>query len=593
MSSTPRWQQRLRAPQIKAWSLLGHPVSWARDRDRGVLLANLSGRFEVYAFDASSRPAKLRQVTDRPQGTVGCAIDPDGDDVFWFDDQAGDEIGRWRRQPFDGGAETVLLADLPPAYGSGIVARRGGSAVVGRGVDDGLELVVVAADGRGEVVYRSPEHARLVDADDHVAAISHPPNDDYLHPIVRVVDLSSGGIVAELEDEGLGLEPIGFSPAGDRRLLVAHSRHDRNGLLIWSPDTDVVEEVVVDVAGDVSGEWLSDAGGLLLVSSLDGRHGLWRLDLGSGSVDPLAEPHGVVDRCSPRKDGTVQALVESAAEPPRIIEVGDGPVVVLAGEPPAPSVPADDVFAVGPAGRVHGFLHRPEVGSAPFPTVFLVHGGPTDQDRDEYLPLTAALVDAGYAVVRVNYRGSTGYGRRWRDALVTRLGAIELEDVGAVRTSLEASGIVDPARVAMVGGSWGGFLTLFALGVEPDRWSAGVAFVPVADFALSQEDQPAFMTAYDHVLFGGTLEELPTEYRNASPLTYVEAVRSPVLVTAGANDPRCPPRATDTYVDRLRARDHDVVYLRRDTGHASYDNERRVEEIGLALEFLESRMPAR
>jgi dipeptidyl aminopeptidase/acylaminoacyl peptidase len=145
--------------------------------------------------------------------------------------------------------------------------------------------------------------------------------------------------------------------------------------------------------------------------------------------------------------------------------------------------------------------------------------------------------------------------------------------------------------VAIVGGSWGGYLTLFALGTEPDRWSAGVALVPLADFAMSQEDQPAFMTAYDHVLFGGTLEEMPDEYRAASPLTYVDEVRSPVLITAGANDPRCPPRPTDTYVERLRDRDHDVVYIRKDTGHASYDNELLVDEIGLMLEFLESRHP--
>jgi dipeptidyl aminopeptidase/acylaminoacyl peptidase len=242
---------------------------------------------------------------------------------------------------------------------------------------------------------------------------------------------------------------------------------------------------------------------------------------------------------------------------------------------------------------VHSFLHRPDVGSAPFRTVFVVHGGPTAQDLDEYRPLVAALVDAGYAVVRVNYRGSTGYGRAWRDALVSRLGAIEMEDIGAVREALEADGVIDPAQVAMVGGSWGGYLTLFALGVEPDRWSAGVAFVPLADFAMSQEDQPAFVTAWDHVLFGGTLDEMPDEYRAASPLTYVDAVRAPVLITAGASDPRCPPRATDTYVDRLREREHDVVYVRKDTGHASYDNERLVEEIGLTLEFLESHMPAR
>jgi acetyl esterase/lipase len=547
----------------------------------------------VYAFDASSRPAQLRQVTDRPQGTVGCAIAPDGNDVFWFDDQDGDELGRWQRQPFGGGEESLLLADLAPAYAKGIVTRRGGGAVVGRDVDDGFELAVASASGLGGVVYRSPEHARLLEADDDVAAISHPPDGDLFHPTVRVVDLSDGRIVAELDDQGLGVTPIAFSPARDRRLLVAHSRHDRKGLLIWSPDADAVHEVVVDLDGDVSGQWLPDASGLLLVSSLDGRDVLYKLDLASGSLDRLAAPCGVVDEYSPRNDGTVQALVESSVEPPRIVEIGGEPIVVFDGKPPAPSVPAEDVYANGPAGRVHAFLHRPDVGSAPFPTVFAVHGGPTAQDLDEYLPLTAALVDAGYAVVRVNYRGSTGYGRAWRDALVARLGAIEMEDIGAVRTSLEADGIIDPANVAVVGASWGGYLTLFALGVEPDRWSAGIAFVPLADFAMSQEDQPAWMTAYDHVLFGGTLDEMPDEYRTASPLNYVDAVRSPVLITAGANDPRCPPRTTDAYVDRLREREHDVVYVRKDTGHASYDNERRVEEIGLTLEFLESRMPAR
>ena len=442
-------------------------------------------------------------------------------------------------------------------------------------------------------MYRSAEHASLIDADDRVAAISHPPDGDLFHPIVRVVDLGNGDVVAELDDDGLGATPIAFSPVGDGRLLVSHSRHDRAGLLIWSPATGEIEEILVELPGDVNGTWLPDGSGLLLVVSLDGRDRIHRLDLATGTVEALESPGGVVDAYSVRNDGTVQALVESAADAPTLVEIGGDPIVVFDGEPPAPSVPAESIHADGPAGRVHAFLHRPTTGDAPYPTVFAVHGGPTAQDLDAYQPRVATLVDAGYAVVRVNYRGSTGYGRRWRDALVARLGAIEMEDIGAVRNHLVAEGIVDPDRLAMIGGSWGGFMTLFALGVEPEAWSAGVALVPLADFAISQEDQPAFMTAYDHALFGGTLEELPDEYRAASPLTYVDAVRSPLLITAGANDPRCPPRATDVYVERLRARGHDVVYVRKDTGHASYDNERLVEEIGLALDFLESRLPPR
>ena len=94
----PRWEQRLRAPQLRSGSLLGPGVAWARDADRGVVLSNLPGRFEVYAFDASLRPARLRQVTNRPQGTIGAAIAPDGEYVLWFDDVDGDEVGQTGRR---------------------------------------------------------------------------------------------------------------------------------------------------------------------------------------------------------------------------------------------------------------------------------------------------------------------------------------------------------------------------------------------------------------------------------------------------------------------------------------------------------------
>ncbi len=566
-------------------------MSWASDIDRGVLLSNVSGRFEVFAFDATRRPADLRQVTDRSQGTVGAAVAPDGEHVLWFDDRDGDEVGRWRRQPFAGGAETVLLPELPATFGSGLVARRGGGAVVGRTDDVGFAIAVADVAGCGSVVYESPDQSTLVDVDGQVAVISRAPDGDLMHPVVCIVDLLSGGVVAELADPGLGLRPVAFSPVGDGRVLAAHTRHDRTGLLVWSPSTGEVDEVQVDLDGDVNGRWLHDASGLLLIVSLDGRDSIHRFDFATGSTSRVPSPRGVVTEVSARRNGSIHALVDSAEQSPRLVELGGDRLVEFAKEP-APSVPCESIEAEGPGGRVHAFLHRPLIGAAPYPTVFMVHGGPPMQDTDRWSPVTAALVDAGYAVVRVNYRGSTGYGRKWRDALIARLGAIELEDIDAVRDRLEANGFVDPNRIAVAGASWGGYLTLFALGVEPDRWAAGVALVPLADFAMSQQDQPAFMTAEDHALFGGTLEELPDAYRAASPLTYVDAVQAPVLITAGTNDPRCPPRPTDEYVSRLRARNADVVYQRNETGHQPYDDDRVVEQVRLMLDFLTSRMPA-
>src|SRR3712207_9003496 len=108
-------------------------------------------------------------------------------------------------------------------------------------------------------------------------------------------------------------------------------------------------------------------------------------------------------------------------------------------------------------------LFRSE-GAPPYGTAFLVHGGPEAADDDSYRARRAAYVDAGYAVVHVNYRGSTGYGSAWRDALTGRPGLTELEDVAAVYDALAAEGFLDPSRALISGGSWGGVLTLLAPG---------------------------------------------------------------------------------------------------------------------------------
>jgi dipeptidyl aminopeptidase/acylaminoacyl peptidase len=266
-------------------------------------------------------------------------------------------------------------------------------------------------------------------------------------------------------------------------------------------------------------------------------------------------------------------------------------LVVLPGPVPAPVGPVADVYVEGPSGRIHALVHQPAGRSAPYPTVFMPHGGPTAQDLDVWNDRVAALVDCGYAVVRVNYRGSTGYGAAWRDALHRQLGFIELEDIGAVRDYLERTGVVDPPRVSIVGGSWGGFLTLMALGTQPDRWRSGAAMVPLADQVTAAEDSPSFMKAYDAALMGGTIEELPDAYRAASPITYAEAVIAPLFVTAGENDPRCPVRQVDTYVQRLRDLGKTVRYERSATGHWLPDVDMRVAEMRRLVEFLAETLP--
>jgi dipeptidyl aminopeptidase/acylaminoacyl peptidase len=192
--------------------------------------------------------------------------------------------------------------------------------------------------------------------------------------------------------------------------------------------------------------------------------------------------------------------------------------------------------------------------------------------------------------VQVNYRGSTGYGSEWRDALEGRVGLTELEDVKAVRDWAVSSGLADPSKLVLTGGSWGGYLTLLGLGTQPEDWTVGVAVVPVADYFAAYEDEMEGLQAFDRSLFGGSPAEVPERYRQSSPLTYVERVTAPVLILAGENDPRCPIRQIDNYLGRLASLDKPHEIYRYDAGHGSLVVEERIKqfaaEMGFAMKHL-------
>jgi dipeptidyl aminopeptidase/acylaminoacyl peptidase len=188
--------------------------------------------------------------------------------------------------------------------------------------------------------------------------------------------------------------------------------------------------------------------------------------------------------------------------------------------------------------------------------------------------------------VHVNYRGSTGYGSAWRDAIEGRPGLTELEDVAAVHDWAVQSGLADPQKCVVAGASWGGYLTLLAMGTQPERWAVGAAGVPVADYLAAYEDEMEPLRAFDRALFGGSPEELPDLYRECSPMTYVDEVRAPVLVWAGENDPRCPIRQIDNYLDALAERKVPYEEYRYDAGHGSLVVAETVKQVAIEVFFV-------
>jgi dienelactone hydrolase len=573
-----RWRARFTATRMSR-------PHWARDApDRNVYTSNATGTTEVYAWDRATDTH--RQVTDRRSGTHLAELPPDAEAVWWFADTDGDEFGRWVAEPFAGRAPDAEPACAVPGvedgYPAGLeIGRR--LVAIGTSTDDGTRIWLcprdgAARDGSARVVYAHTEDASVgaLSDDETLLAISHSEHGDSRHPAVRVVRTADGGAVAEKSDgPGLGLTALTFAPVpGDQRLLLLHERRGREELLIWNVATDAETELAIDLPGELVADFTPDARALLVWHTHAARTRLHRYDLATGALTALDTAPGCVGSADVRPDGTVEYSCSSAAQPPTVRALHpDGTDRVLLtppGEPAPGSVPVEDLWVDGPGGRVHALVARPRDVGGPAPAVVSLHGGPHAADEDRFSAFRALWVDAGFVVVEVNYRGSTGYGSAWRDAIEGRPGLTELEDVAAVLDACVAAGTVDPARVVVEGWSWGGYLALLAAGTLPTRWAGVLAGVPVADYLAAYADEMEQLRAFDRALFGGSPETRPEVYRASSPLTYVHEVTAPVLVLAGENDPRCPIRQVDTYLAALAA-GAKVPYevSRFDAGHGS------------------------
>jgi dienelactone hydrolase len=587
-----RWRARFTAARTSR-------PDWARDApDRNVYTSNATGTVEVYAWDR--RTGGHRQVTDRRAGTHLATLPPDGETVWWFADTDGDEFGHWVAEPFAGRPATAhrpsgavpALPGVEDGYPAGLEIGRG-LVAVGTSTDDGTRIWLGERGGPARVVYAHAEDAGVgaLSDDETLLAISHSEHGDSRHPAIRVVRTADGSAVAEKSDgPGRGLTPLTFAPVpGDQRLLLLHERRGREELLVWDVEAGTETELVIDLPGELAADFTPDARALLVWHTHAARTRLHRYDLATGRLTDLPTAAGCVGSADVRPDGTVEYSCSSAAQPPTVRALhtdGTDRVLLVPPGPRAPgSVPVEDLWVDGPGGPVHALIARPEGATEPGPAVVSLHGGPHAADEDRFSAVRALWVDAGFAVVEVNYRGSTGYGSTWRDAIEGRPGLTELEDVAAVVDACAAQGIVDPQRTVVEGWSWGGYLALLAAGTQPERWAGALAGVPVADYLTAYADEMEQLRAFDRALFGGSPADRPDAYRASSPLTYVDAVTAPVLVLAGENDPRCPIRQVDNYLDALAAREAAYEVSRFDAGHGSLVVEETMRHAATEIAF--------
>jgi pimeloyl-ACP methyl ester carboxylesterase len=590
--TAPAWERRFRA------ALTFFPDWSNRAPDRAVYASNDSGVWQVHAWDVAA--GTRRRVTDHPVGLLDGKPTLDGEGVLWFQDETGDESGQWLVQPFHGGETRPFLEGVPHAWSEGL-AQAPGIVAVGTSGRDGFAVYVSLDGGPARELCRSPESLRLgsvdeggflrgaLSADGALLCLEHAEHGDLIHPALRVVDARSGETRDELVDENMSLQAKCWSPlAGDQRLAFDHERAGETRPGLWNLESGERTDLAVNLEGEVYvHDWWPDGSALLLVNLFEGRSRLFRYELASGALVRVPSEPGFVWKARVRPDGRVW-FVHEQGHRQRVAFDDRGTELV----PPATRAPETRPYNSwqfeNPHGqRVHGFYVTPEDSGEPFPVLMFVHGGPTSLDLDRWQPEVQAYVDAGFAVGLVNYRGSIGYGREWRDVLIGDIGRPELEDVNAGLADLVARGIADPGRAVVGGHSWGGYVTLLELGKHPELWTCGVAGVPVGDYEDGYEELSPLLQAYDRALLGGKEpKDLPDLMRDRNAINFADEVRAPVLFLIGRNDSRCPYRQAMRYVEKLAARGHPHEVYVFETGHGSFDVEERIRQVRAVLAFL-------
>lgn len=562
-----------------------------------VFITNITGVPQAWAMPAAG--GWPRQLTFADARVAGLATSPTDPALVVFSrDDGGNERMQLHVVDPSGHAERDLVVD------SSVIHRFGDFGPDGswfafcdnrrNGIDFDLFVRSLQGEERLVVELEGWNVVAEVDGEGERALVGHfSSNTD---GSVWLVDLSDGS-VEDLtpHDDPTFHSPVGFAPDGAVLVVSDRGGEFRRGYAIRSSGWDAIGPADADVDGLVLRH------GLAAIAWNDsGRSRVAWLDPDTLEMaGEIAIPLGVAGGMDPAPDGSAMTMtVSGAVSPADVWQVGAGETVPerltyssTAGLDPGGFV-LPELISVRSfdALEVPAWVYRPRDVEKP-PVVVSVHGGPEAQERPGFNPVYQYLVASGFAVVAPNVRGSAGYGKSYLALDDVELRMDSVADLAAVgQWALDASEFGD--RLAVMGGSYGGFMVLASLAVNPELWAAGVDIVGIANFVTFLENTGSYRRALREAEYG-SLDRDREFLESISPTSMVDRIEAPLLVIHGANDPRVPLDEATQIVERLEALGREVELLVfDDEGHGIVKLVNRRIAYGRIAEFLADRLRA-
>ena len=577
------------------------------DGDRVLFVSNISGQFNLWSVELDGGwPDQLTNFTDN--SVRGVAVRDDGT-ILFHADHDGDEFHQLYRIPADGGWPVQLTGreQVQHELSSGSWAPDGKSFAFSSNMR-------TPTDGEVFIWREGEEEPRYLFGEGMYAfAVSFSPDGSKLLAVelrsntdvsIWVIDVGTGDATeATPHDEDAKFLPGPWARDGSGFYLLTDEGREFTGLAFHSLGTgertwvETPERDVEEVTGSQDGRvlaWIENADGWAEVRVRD-------LERGLDLPEPRL-PRGAVSilgsGLSLSADGSRLAIVyESPLRPAEVFVVdtatGDGlPVTesraagLSALELQEPALVSYESFD---GRQIPAWLYTPE-GDGPFPFGLLIHGGPEAQERPLYRPYVQYLLSRGIGVLATNIRGSTGYGKTYQKLIHHDWGGGDLEDWRHAAEWLKRQPFVDSDRLAVFGGSYGGFATLTCVTRLPEYWKAAVDIVGPSNLLTFVRAVPPQWLRFMAQWVGDpdTEEEF---LRERSPITYVDQVRAALLVIQGAKDPRVVKSESDQMVERLRELDREVDYVVfEDEGHGFTRYANDVHAYRLTCDWLESHL---
>ncbi|WP_126176688.1 S9 family peptidase [Tsuneonella rigui] len=579
--------------------------TWSADGKHVFLVTNLTGRYNIWRTDADgSWPLQITQSNDSQSGL---APSVDGKWLYFVQDNGGDEYYDIFRVPTDGGAverltQTAELSErgLIPGGADGTMAL-----LVKKKSEAQSNVAVMDASGKIRVLTQEAdpqlEWSPRVWTDGGKTIFANREEIDSTSSEVWQIDAASGKATRLLGKADTIYAVHDVSPDGQWLAVTTDQDTGRLHAGLYNRATKQWNWLKPIIWDQTAIRFTRDGKALLAESSDDMRTTLVRHDIASGAETALNMPGGLnfaagSDARSP--DGRSLMVMHMGANTSGELysyDLQDNSLkqltrlAVASLSPTALPTSQMVTYKSFDGTLVSALVTMPAnlKRDGANPAIVVPHGGPTGKTEDYFDDVAAALASRGYIVIAPNFRGSTGYGRPFQLANYDDLGGGDLKDTVAAKQFLVDTGYVDPKRVGIFGGSYGGFMTLMALAKTPDEFAAGVQWFGIINWRTMYRDMDEVLKAYLRGLMG-TPASNPAGYDRASPLTYIAQAKAPLLTIQGENDIRVPKGQAQEVHDILKAKGNvvETIYYPAE-GHGFRKQENQLDSLKRTVEWFD------